>query len=41
MTNDPSGEPVAYGGNPYSPLGILRQALASPFGRRPHWLTND
>ncbi|MEH2466196.1 hypothetical protein [Nostoc sp.] len=25
---------------PYSPSGILRQALASPFGRRPRWLPN-
>ncbi|MEH2468496.1 hypothetical protein [Nostoc sp.] len=27
------------GGTPYSPTGILRQALASPFGRRPDCLT--
>ena len=27
------------GETPYSPLGILRQALASPFGRRPRCFT--
>ncbi|BBD65835.1 hypothetical protein NIES4072_04860 [Nostoc commune NIES-4072] len=26
------------GETPYSPSGILPQALASTFGRRPHWL---
>ncbi|MEH2463854.1 hypothetical protein [Nostoc sp.] len=25
--------------SPYSPLGILRQALASPNVKRPRWLT--
>ncbi|WP_298909445.1 hypothetical protein [uncultured Nostoc sp.] len=33
-----SRTPVAHGETPYSPLGILRQALAFPFGRRPRWL---